>query len=118
MEKILTMAKNTLNAQELLNACVSMYSLSKIDGWNCYNFPSCLEFYGSTVMIDARNNFLIAKEFEYASSAVACVGWDVYTTLEEAYKHLDYLLAKLTRFERNHKNQLESKRLKKIKDDF
>lgn len=57
------MPKDTLNAQELLNACVSKYSLSKIDGWNCYNFPSSLEFYGSTVMIDARNNFLIAKEF-------------------------------------------------------
>ena len=111
------MAKDTLNAQELLNACISKYSLSKI-GWNCYNFPSGLEFYGITVMIDARNNFLIAKEFEYASSAVACVGWDVYTNLEEVYKHLDYLLAKLTRFERNHKNQLESKRLKKIKDEI
>lgn len=113
------MAKDTLTVQELLNACVLKYSLSKIDGWNCYNFPSGLEFYGSTVMIDARNNLLIAKEFEYTySDAVACVGWKVYTTIEEAYKHLDYLLAKLARFERNHKNQLESKRLKKIKDDF
>lgn len=113
------MEKDTLNVQELLNACVAMYSLSKIDGWNCYNFPSSLEFCGYTVMIDARNNFLIAKEFKYASSdTVACVGWDVYTTLEEAYKHLDYLQSKLSRFERNHKNQLESKRLKKIKDDF
>lgn len=113
------MAKDTLNAQELLKACVAKYSLNKIDGWNCYNFPSGLEFYGSTVMIDARNNFLIVKNFGYTTTgAVACMGWDVYTNLEEAYKHLDYLLAKLSRFERNHKNQLESKRLKKIKDDF
>lgn len=113
------MAKNTLSAQELLNACISKYSLRKIDGWNCYNFPSCLKFYGSTVMIDSNNNFLVVNEIGHLPpSGVTCVGWKEYTSLEDAYKHLDYLLDKLSRFERTYKNQLESKRLKKIKDDF
>jgi len=114
------MAKDTLTAQELLNACVLKYSLSKIDGWNYYNFPSGLEFYGYTVKIDDHNNFLIVNDFEYTpgDSDIACIGWGKYTTLEEAYRKLDYLQNKLSRFERNHKNQLESKRLKKIKDDF
>lgn len=114
------MPKDTLNAQELLNACILKYSLSKIDGWECYNLPSGLEFYGYTVKIDGNNNFLIVKDFEYTpgDSDVSCIGWDKYTTLEDAYKRLDYLQAKLSRFERNYKRHLESKRLKKIKDDF
>lgn len=113
------MAKDTLTAQELLSACVSKYALIKFDG-NCYNFPSCLELYGFTVSIDTHNNFLIVSDFEYTpgDSDVSCIGWNKYTTLEEAYKQLDYLLAKLSRFERNYKKRLESKRLKKIKDDF
>ena len=113
------MAKNTLDAQELLNACVSKYSLIKIGG-ACYNFPSGLEFYGFTVTIDSHNNFLIARDYEYTpgDSDVSCLCWNRCTTLEDAYKQLDYLFAKLSRFERNYKKHLESKRLKKIKDDF
>lgn len=114
------MAKDTLTAQELLNACVLKYSLVKMDLVNCYNLPSGLEFYGYTVKVDYHNNFLIVKDFEYnpGDSDISCIGWSKYKTLEDAYKHLDYLLDKLSRFERNYKRYLESKRLKKIKDDF
>ena len=114
------MANETLTAQELLNACILKYSLVKMDCVNCYNLPSGLGFYGFTVKVDDHDNFLIVKDFEYnlGDSDISCIGWDRYTTLEDAYKHLDYLLAKLSRFERNNKRHLESKRLKKIKDDF
>lgn len=113
------MSNDTLNAQELLNACISKYSLVKIDGYNCYNFPAGVEFYGSTAMIDGNNNFWIVGDYGYNhNNTVNCIGWNKYTTLEDAYKHLDYLLDKLSRFELTYKNQLESKRLKKIKDDF
>ena len=114
------MAKDTLNAQELLNACVLKYSMVKMECVNCYNLPSSLEFYGYTVKIDEYSNFLIVRDFEYTpgDSDIACIGWNRYTNLEEAYRHLDYLLAKLSRFERNYKKHLESKRLKKINDDF
>ena len=114
------MANETLTAQELLNACILKYSLVKMDWVNCYNLPSGLGFYGFTVKVDDHDNFLIVKDFEYnlGDSDISCIGWDRYTTLEDAYKHLDYLLDKLSRFERNNKRHLESKRLKKIKDDF
>lgn len=114
------MAKDILTAQELLNACVLKYSLVKMDWDDCYNFPSGLEFYGYTVKVDDHNNFLIVGDFKYTTgdSDISCIGWSKYTTLEDAYKHLDYLLAKLSRFERNNKRHLETQRLKKIKDDF
>ena len=114
------MANETLNAQELLNACVLKYSLVKMDWVNCYNLPSGLGFYGFTVKIDDKDNFLIVNDFVYNSgdSNISCIGWDRYTTLEDAYKHLDYLLTKLSLFERKYKRYLESKRLKKIKNDF
>lgn len=114
------MAKDTLSAQELLNACVLKYSLIKMEWTNCYNLPSCLEFYGYTVKVDDHNDFLIVGDFEYTigDSDVACLGWKKFTNLEDAYTQLDYLLAKLSRFERNYKRHLESKRLKKIKNDF
>lgn len=114
------MSKDTLTAQELLNACVLKYSLSKIDCWNGYNFQSCLELYGYTVMVDDHDNFLIVDDFEYTpgDNKIACIGRSKYTTLEDAYKHLDYLQGKLSRLERNYKRYLEYKRLKKIKDDF
>ena len=114
------MAKTTLTAQELLNACVLKYSMVKMEWVNCYNFPSGLEFYGYTVKIDDNNNFLVVRDFEYTpgDSDIACLGWNKYTTLEDAYRQLDFLYAKLSRFERNYKRHLEAKRLKKIKDDF
>lgn len=114
------MAKEILTAQELLNACILKYSLVKMDCGDCYNFPSALEFYGYTVMVDDKDNFLIVGDFKYTTgdSDITCIGWAIYTTLEDAYRKLDYLLAKLSRFERNNKRHLESKRLKKIKDDF
>ena len=114
------MPKDILTAQELLNACVLKYSLVKMDCTNCYNFPTGLEFYGFTVKIDDKDNFFIAGDFGYTTgdSDITCIGWGKYTTLEDAYKHLDYLLAKLSRFERNHKRHLETQRLKKIKNDF
>ena len=98
------MAKDTLTAQELLNACVLKYSLSKVDGWDCYNFPTGLELYGYTVKVDDHDNFLIVNDFEYTpgDSDIACIGWGKYTTLEDAYN----------------KRHLETQRLKKIKDDF
>lgn len=114
------MAKDILTAQELLDACVLKYSLISTIGGGCYNFPSCLEFYGFTVTIDADNNLLIAKDYENTSGEqdVSCLGWNKYKTLKAAYTQLDYLQAKLSRFERNYKKRLESKRLKKIKNDF
>ena len=114
------MAKDTLNAQELLNACILKYSLVKMDWGDCYNFPSTIGFYGYTVKIDDKDNFFITGNFGYTTgdSDITCIGWGKYTTLEDAYKHLDYLLAKLSRFERNNKRHLETQRLKKIKDDF
>lgn len=114
------MAKDTLTAQELLNACILKYSLVKMDWVNCYNFPSGLEFYGYTVKVDDKDNFLIVNDFVYTlgDSDISCIGWSKYTTLEDAYRKLDYLLAKLSRFERNNKRHLETQRLKKIKDDF
>lgn len=114
------MAKDTLNAQELLNACVLKYSMVKMDWVNCYNFPTGLELYGYTVKVDDHDNFLIVNDFEYTpgDSDIACIGWGKYTTLEEAYRKLDYLQNKLARFERNYKRHLETQRLKKIKDDF
>ena len=114
------MANETLNAQELLNACVLKYSLVKMDWVNCYNLPSGLGFYGYTVKIDDKDNFLIVHDYEYTpgDSDITCIGWGKYTTLEGAYRKLDYLLAKLSRIERKYKRYLESKRLKKIKDDF
>ena len=114
------MPKDTLTAQELLNACILKYSLVKMDCTNCYNFPTGLEFYGYTVKIDDKDNFFIAGDFGYTTgdSDITCIGWGKYTTLEDAYRKLDYLLAKLSRFERNYKRHLETQRLKKIKDDF
>lgn len=114
------MAKDTLNAQELLNACILKYSLVKMDWDDCYNFPSTIGFYGYTVKVDDHNNFLIVGDFKYTTgdSDITCIGGEKYTTLEDAYKHLDYLLDKLSRFERNNKRHLETQRLKKIKDDF
>ena len=114
------MAKDTLTAQELLNACVLKYSLVKMDWVNCYNLPSGLEFYGFIVRIDDKDNFFIVNDIEYTPgySNISCIGWGKYTTLEDAYKHLDYLLDKLSRFERNYKRYLETQRLKKIKNDF
>ena len=46
------MAKETLTAQELLNACILKYSMVKMEWVNCYNFPSSLEFYGYTIKIE------------------------------------------------------------------
>ena len=114
------MAKDTLTAQELLNACVLKYSLVKMDCTNCYNFPTGLEFYGFTVKIDDKDNFFITGDFGYTTgdSDITCIGWGKYTTLEDAYRKLDYLQGKLSRFERNNKRHLETQRLKKIKDDF
>lgn len=114
------MPKDTLTAQELLNACVLKYSLVKMDWDGCYNFPSTIGFYGYTVKVDDKDNFFIVGDFKYNTGNynISCLGWDKYTTLEDAYKHLDYLLAKLSRFERNNKRHLETQRLKKIKDDF
>ena len=114
------MAKDTLNAQELLNACILKYSLVKMDWGDCYNFPSTIGFYGFTVKIDDKDNFFITGNFGYTTgdSDITCIGWGKYTTLEDAYRKLDYLQGKLSRFERNNKRHLESKRLKKIKDDF
>lgn len=114
------MDKETLTAQELLNACILKYSLKKDYYVNWYNFPSGLEFYGYTVKVDDKDNFFIAGDFGYTTgdSEITCIGWEKYTTLEDAYKHLDYLLAKLSRFERNNKRHLETQRLKKIKNVF
>ena len=114
------MPKDTLTAQELLNACVLKYSLVKMDCTNCYNFPTGLEFYGFTVKIDDKDNFFITGDFGYTTgdSDITCIGWGKYTTLEDAYRKLDYLQGKLSRFERNNKRHLETQRLKKIKDDF
>ena len=114
------MPKDTLTAQELLNACILKYSLVKMDCTNCYNFPTGLEFYGYTVKIDDKDNFFIAGDFGYTTgdSDITCIGWGKYTTLEDAYRKLDYLLAKLSRFERNYKRHLETQRLNKIKNDF
>lgn len=114
------MAKDTLTAQELLNACILKYSLVKMDLDGCYNFPSAIGFYGYTVKVDDKDNFLIVGDFGYTTgdSDITCIGWGKYTTLEDAYKHLDFLLAKLSRFERNNKRHLETQRLKKIKNDF
>ena len=117
------MAKDTLTAQELLNACILKYSLVKMDwgDWgDWYNFPSGVEFYGYTVKVDVKDNFFIAGDFKYTTgdSYITCIGGEKYTTLEDAYRKLDYLLAKLSRFERNNKRHLETQRLKKIKDDF
>ena len=114
------MPKDILTAQELLNACVLKYSLVKMDCTNCYNFPTGLEFYGYTVKVDDKDNFFIAGDFGYTTgdSDITCIGWGKYTTLEDAYRKLDYLLAKLSRFELNYKRYLETQRLKKIKDDF
>lgn len=114
------MAKDILTAQELLNACVLKYSLVKMDWVDCYNFPSTIGFYGYTVKVDDKDNFFIAEDFEYTTgdSDITCIGVGKYTTLEDAYKHLDFLQGKLSRFERNNKRHLETQRLKKIKDDF
>lgn len=114
------MTKDTLTAQELLNACILKYSLVKMDWVNCYNLPSGLGFYGFTVKIDDHDNFLIANDFVYTlgDSNISCLGRDKYTTLEDAYIKLDYLLAKLSRFELNYKRHLETQRLKKIENDF
>lgn len=114
------MAKDTLTAQELLNACVLKYSLVKMEWVNCYNFPSGLGFYGYTVKVDDKDNFLIVNDFKYTTgdSDITCIGCGKYTTLEDAYRKLDYLFNKLSRFERNNKRHLETQRLKKIKDDF
>lgn len=114
------MDKETLTAQELLNACILKYSLVKDDFVNWYNFPSGLEFYGYTVKVDDKDNFFIAGDFGYTTgdSEITCIGWEKYTTLKDAYKHLDYLLGKLSNFEQNYKKYLVSKRLKKIKNDF
>lgn len=114
------MAKDTLNAQELLNACILKYSLVKMDWGDCYNFPSTIGFYGYTVKVDDHNNFLIVGDFGYTTgdSDITCIGWEKYTTLEDAYRKLYYLLAKLSNFEQNYKKYLVSKRLKKIKNDF
>ena len=114
------MAKDTLTAQELLNACILKYSLVKMDWGDWYNFPSTIGFYGFTVKIDDKDNFFITGNFGYTTgdSDITCIGWGKYTTLEDAYRKLDYLQGKLSRFERNNKRHLESKRLKKIKDDF
>ena len=99
------MAKDTLNAQELLNACISKYSLVKMDGYNCYNFPAGVEFFGSTVMIN-RNDLFIVRDYEYHNDTVDCIGWNKYTTLKDACKHLDYLLDKLSRFELTYKKTI------------
>lgn len=114
------MAKDTLTAQELLNACILKYSLVKMDWDDCYNFPSSIGFYGYTVKVDDKDNFFIVNDFKYTTgdSDITCIGWAIYTTLEDAYKHLDFLLAKLSRFERNYKRYLETQRLKNIKNDF
>ena len=114
------MPKDTLTAQELLNACILKYSLVKMDCTNCYNFPTGLEFYGFTVKIDDKDNFFIVNDIKYNTGNynISCLGWDKYTTLEDAYRKLDYLFNKLSRFERNNKRHLETQRLKKIKDDF
>lgn len=117
------MAKDTLTAQELLNACILKYSLVKMDwgDWgDWYNFPSGVEFYGYTVKVDDKDNFFIAGDFGYTTgdSDITCIGGEKYTTLEDAYRKLDYLFNKLSRFERNNKRHLETQRLKKIKDDF
>ena len=114
------MPKDTLTAQELLNACVLKYSLVKMDCTNCYNFPTGLEFYGYTVKVDDKDNFFITGDFGYTTgdSDITCIGWGKYTTLEDAYRKLDYLFNKLSRFERNYKRHLETQRLNKIKNDF
>ena len=114
------MPKEILTAQELLNACILKYSLVKMDWGDCYNFPSGLEFYGYTVKVDDKDNFFITGDFGYTTgdSDITCIGWGKYTTLEDAYRKLDYLFNKLSRFERNYKRHLETQRLKKIKDDF
>lgn len=114
------MAKDILTAQELLNACILKYSLVKMDWGDWYNFPSTIGFYGYTVKVDDKDNFFIVGDFKYTTgdSDITCIGGEKYTTLEDAYRKLDYLFNKLSRFERNNKRHLESKRLKKIKDDF
>ena len=114
------MDKETLTAQELLNACILKYSLVNDYFVNFYNFKSLLEFRGYIAKIDVYNNFFLVKDFKhsYSSHEVFCVGWSRYTTLKDAYKHLDYLLNKLSNFEQNYKKYLVSKRLKKIKNDF
>ena len=114
------MPKDTLTAQELLNACILKYSLVKMDCTNCYNFPTGLEFYGYTVKVDDKDNFFITGDFGYTTgdSDITCIGWGKYTTLEDAYRKLDYLFNKLSRFERNYKRHLETQRLNKIKNDF
>lgn len=114
------MDKETLTAQELLNACILKYSLVKTDWCDWYNFPSTIGLYGYTVKVDDKDNFFIVGDFRYTTgdSEITCIGWIKYTTLKDAYKHLDYLLGKLSNFEQNYKKYLVSKRLKKIKDDF
>lgn len=114
------MAKDILTAQELLNACILKYSLVKLDWCDWYHFPSTIGFCGYTVKVDDKDNFFIVNDFKYTTgdSYITCIGGVKYTTLEDAYRKLDYLHAKLSRFERNNKIHLETQRLKKIKDDF
>lgn len=114
------MDKETLTAQKLLNACILKYSLVKMDWGDWYNFPSSIGFYGYTVKVDDKDNFFIVGDFGYTTgdSDITCIGWEKYTTLKDAYKHLDYLLGKLSNFEQNYKKYLVSKLLKKIKNDF
>ena len=114
------MDKETLTAQELLNACILKYSLVETDWCDWYNFPSTIGFYGYTVKVDDKDNFFIVGDFRYTTgdSEITCIGWSKYTTLKDAYKHLDYLLNKLSNFEQNYKKYIVSKRLKKIKNDF
>lgn len=114
------MAKEILTTQELLNACILKYSLVKMDWGDYYNFPSTIGFYGYNVKVDEKDKLFIVEDFKYTTgdSDITCLGWAKYTTLEDAYKHLDYLLAKLSSFELIYKRRLEAKRLKKIKNDF
>ena len=46
------------------------------------------------------------------------MGWKQFYDIEDATKHLDFLVDKVANFEKLYKSYLEQKRLKKIKNDF
>ena len=117
------MDKNALTAQELLNTCVLKYSLVKASPSPsdnlAYNFSSSLSFFGYVARVyDTR--FQIVNNFEYKAgeTEIYCSGWQTFTDLKPAYRHLDKLQKDLARCEKLYKTHLERKRLKKIKNDF
>lgn len=113
------MTKTRLTAQELLNTCVLKYSMVKQQYSECYNLPSSLSFYGATVKL-TNDKFFIVDDLQYSKGDVEiyCLGWKQFYFIEDATEHLDFLVDKVSNFEKLYKYHLEQKRLKKIKNDF